>query len=118
MHFFRSIGRALSKADAAAWTNEAREGRAQQLGKLTYEEIAVEHAVIGSPESVADRLIELRELLGFTSFSGWMNPGGQIPDERVTRSMRLFAAAVLPRLHEAEAPLHPDMVGAAPSAAR
>ena len=84
--------------DAAAWTNEAREGRAQTLGKLTYEEILVEHAVVGSPESVADRLLELRKTLGFTSFSGWMNPGGQIPNDRVTRSMRLFAERVIPRL--------------------
>jgi alkanesulfonate monooxygenase SsuD/methylene tetrahydromethanopterin reductase-like flavin-dependent oxidoreductase (luciferase family) len=98
MHFFRSIGRALAKGDAAAWTNEAREGRAQTLGKLTYEEILVEHAVVGSPEAVADRLIELRESLGFTSFSGWMNPGGHIPNDRVTRSMRLFAERVIPRL--------------------
>src|SRR5262249_22054803 len=99
MHFFRMIGRALSKEDAAAWTNEAREGRAQQLGKLTYEEIAVQHAVIGSPERVVDRLLELRAMLGFSSFSGWMNPGGLIPDARVTRSMRLFADRVIPRLN-------------------
>jgi alkanesulfonate monooxygenase SsuD/methylene tetrahydromethanopterin reductase-like flavin-dependent oxidoreductase (luciferase family) len=99
LHFFRSIGRALAKADAAAWTNEAREGRAQRLGKLTYEEILQEHAVFGSPEAVADRLIELRENIGFSSFSGWMNPGGQIPDERVIRSMRLFAERVIPRLN-------------------
>lgn len=98
MHFFRSIGRALAKTDAAAWTNEAREGRAATLGKLTYDEILVEHAVVGSPESVADRLIELRDALGFSSFSGWMNPGGHVPDERVRRSMRLFAERVIPRL--------------------
>jgi len=54
---------------------------------------------VGSPEAVADRLIELREALGFSSFSGWMNPGGQIPNERVTRSMRLFAERVIPRLN-------------------
>ena len=58
----------------------------------------MEHAVFGSPETVADRLIELRETLGFTSFSGWMNPGGHIPNDRVTRSMRLFAERVIPRL--------------------
>jgi alkanesulfonate monooxygenase SsuD/methylene tetrahydromethanopterin reductase-like flavin-dependent oxidoreductase (luciferase family) len=99
MHFFRSIGRALEKTDAATWTNEAREGRAQRLNKLTYDEILVEHAVVGSPQSVVDRLIELREMLGFASFSGWMNPGGHIPNERVTRSMRLFADRVIPRLN-------------------
>jgi alkanesulfonate monooxygenase SsuD/methylene tetrahydromethanopterin reductase-like flavin-dependent oxidoreductase (luciferase family) len=98
LHFYRSIGRALAKDDAAAWTNEAREGRAQRLGALTYEDILREHAVFGSPERVLDRLIELREALGFSSFSGWMNPGGHIPNDRVTRSMRLFAERVMPRL--------------------
>jgi alkanesulfonate monooxygenase SsuD/methylene tetrahydromethanopterin reductase-like flavin-dependent oxidoreductase (luciferase family) len=99
IHFYRSIGRALGKSDAAAWTNEAREGRAERLGVLTFEDILREHAVFGSPERVTERLIELREILGFTSFSGWMNPGGLIPDERVTRSMRLFAERVIPRLN-------------------
>jgi alkanesulfonate monooxygenase SsuD/methylene tetrahydromethanopterin reductase-like flavin-dependent oxidoreductase (luciferase family) len=97
MHFFRSIGRALSTSDAAAWTNEAREGRAQRLGKLTYEEILQEHAIVGSPGSVADRIAQLRDTLGFSSISGWMNPGNLIPDERVRRSMRLFAERVVPR---------------------
>ena len=90
LHFFRSIGRALAKTDAAEWTNEAREGRAQRLGTLTYDDILREHAIFGSPEAVVDRLIELREDLGFSSISGWMNPGGHIPNERVTRSMRMF----------------------------
>jgi len=96
---YRSIGRALAKDDAAAWTNEAREGRAQRLGALTYENILREHAVFGSPERVVDRFIELREALGFSSFSGWMNPGGHIPSDRVTRSMRPFAERVIPRLN-------------------
>jgi hypothetical protein len=28
----------------------------------------------------------------------WMNSGGQVPHERVMRSMRLFAERVMPRL--------------------
>jgi alkanesulfonate monooxygenase SsuD/methylene tetrahydromethanopterin reductase-like flavin-dependent oxidoreductase (luciferase family) len=97
MHFFRSIGQALGKADAATWTNETREGRAEQLSALTYDEVLRERAIYGSPESVVDRISELREAIGFTSLSGWMNPGNLIPDERVTRSMRLFAERVIPR---------------------
>ena len=98
MHFFRSIGRALEKTDAAAWTNEAREGRAQPLGALSYDEVLREHAIYGSPESVVDRILELRKDIGFASLSGWMNPGNLIPDERVRRSMRLFAERVIPRV--------------------
>jgi hypothetical protein len=40
----------------------------------------------------------LREDLGFSGFSGWMNCGGHIPNERVLTSMRLFAERVIPRL--------------------
>ena len=29
----------------------------------------------------------------------WMSPGGHIPNERVTRSMKLFAERVIPRLN-------------------
>jgi len=47
---------------------------------------------------VADRLLELREALGFSSLSAWMNAGGQIPHARVLKSMRLFAERVAPRL--------------------
>ena len=41
---------------------------------------------------------------------------GGMPAETAERSLRLFAAEVLPRLHELEAPLHPDMAGAIPAA--
>ncbi len=98
MHFYRTIARALEKADAKSWTNEAREGRAKRLGTLGYEEILREHAIFGSPESVADRLLALREEIGFSSLSAWMNPGGWIPDAGVTRSMRLFAERVIPKV--------------------
>ena len=55
--------------------------------------------IVGSPETVADRLIALREDIGFSSLSAWMNPGGWIPDAGVVRSMRLFTERVIPRLN-------------------
>ena len=98
MHFYRMIARALGASDAKAWTNEAREGRAQRWAALTYDDVLREHAIFGSPEVVADRLIALRAEIGFSSLSAWMNPGGWIPDAGVTRSMRLFAERVIPKL--------------------
>jgi alkanesulfonate monooxygenase SsuD/methylene tetrahydromethanopterin reductase-like flavin-dependent oxidoreductase (luciferase family) len=91
MHFFRTIAAAL----AAGGTK--REDAAR-LGRLTYAEIQRELVVYGSPEAVADRLLELREALGYSALSVWMNVGGLIPHERVLSSMRLFAARVIPRL--------------------
>jgi alkanesulfonate monooxygenase SsuD/methylene tetrahydromethanopterin reductase-like flavin-dependent oxidoreductase (luciferase family) len=91
MHFFRTISQALR-------TSENRAGIADRLRDLSYEDVLSEQVVYGSPEAVADRLLELREDLGFSSFSGWMNCGSQIPHARVLASMRLFAERVIPRL--------------------
>jgi alkanesulfonate monooxygenase SsuD/methylene tetrahydromethanopterin reductase-like flavin-dependent oxidoreductase (luciferase family) len=99
MHFFRSISQGLKTADGAtAQTAQAREARAQRLATLTYDDVLREQAIFGTPEMVTDRLLELRETLGFTSVSAWMNPGGQISHERVLTSMRLFTERVAPRL--------------------
>ncbi len=68
------------------------------LAEITYDEVLADYAVFGTPEAVADRLLALREQMGFTTLSLWMNPGGTIPNERVLTSMRLFAERVAPRL--------------------
>jgi alkanesulfonate monooxygenase SsuD/methylene tetrahydromethanopterin reductase-like flavin-dependent oxidoreductase (luciferase family) len=65
---------------------------------MPYDEVLKALAVYGTPEAVADRLIELREALGYSTLFVWMNSGGQVPHERVMRSMRLFAERVMPRL--------------------
>jgi len=76
---------------------EAREVRANRLAEISYDEVLGEYAVFGTPEAVADRLLALREEMGFSTLSTWMNPGGQIPNERVLRSMRRFAERAAPR---------------------
>ncbi len=91
MHFFRAISEALKKS-------ETRRATAERLGQITYADVLREQAIYGSPESVADRLLALREELRFSSLSAWMNCGSQIPHERVLTSMRLFAERVAPRL--------------------
>ena len=42
--------------------------------------------------------MRISEAIGFTTLSAWMNMGGRIPQERVLRTMRLFAERVVPRL--------------------
>ena len=90
MHFFRSIAEALGRGP--------RGEEATRLGRMTYDEILEELVVYGSPDAVTKRLLELREALGYSSLSVWMNVGGRIPHERVLGSMRLFAERVIPRL--------------------
>jgi alkanesulfonate monooxygenase SsuD/methylene tetrahydromethanopterin reductase-like flavin-dependent oxidoreductase (luciferase family) len=91
MHFFRSIAEALGRGGT-------RREEAARLGRMTYDEILEELVVYGSPDAVTKRLLELREALGYTSLSVWMNVGGRISHERVLASMRLFAERVIPRL--------------------
>ena len=90
--FLRSIGEML-----ATGTTERKED-GDRLLRMSYDEVLAELAVYGTPEAVADRLIELRETLGYSTLVLWMNSGGRVPHERVMRSMRLFADRVLPRL--------------------
>ena len=91
MHFFRSIAEALGRGGT-------RREEAARLGRMSYDEILEELVVYGSPDTVTTRLLELREALGYSSLSVWMNVGGRIPHERVLGSMRLFAEHVMPRL--------------------
>jgi alkanesulfonate monooxygenase SsuD/methylene tetrahydromethanopterin reductase-like flavin-dependent oxidoreductase (luciferase family) len=65
---------------------------------MTYAEILQELVVYGTPESVTERLLELRQALGYSTLSVWMNVGGHIPHVRMLGSMRLFAERVIPRL--------------------
>src|SRR6185295_11404153 len=87
LHFYRSIAEALARGG----TNREEAAR---LGRMSYDEILGELAVYGTPEAVTDRLLELREALGFSTLSVWMNVGGRIPHEQTLHSMRLFAERV------------------------
>ena len=65
------------------WPAAARTARRPLAwARLSYDEILDELAVYGTPEAVTDRLLELREPLGFSTLSVWMNVGGRIPHEQ------------------------------------
>jgi alkanesulfonate monooxygenase SsuD/methylene tetrahydromethanopterin reductase-like flavin-dependent oxidoreductase (luciferase family) len=99
MHFFHSIARGLQQQDgASAATSQARAERAQKLASLTYEDVTRNYAIYGTPQSVTEQLCALRDALGFSTISAWMNCGAQIANDRVLNSMRLFAEQVAPRL--------------------
>lgn len=83
---------------ATSQTAEARQARARRLGALTYDEVLDQFVVYGTREAVADRLLAVRESVGFSTLGAWMNTGGRLPHERVLRSMRRFAERVIPRL--------------------
>jgi alkanesulfonate monooxygenase SsuD/methylene tetrahydromethanopterin reductase-like flavin-dependent oxidoreductase (luciferase family) len=70
------------------------EATIQRLKTQTWEELLGDALVIGSPETVARKVARLQQI-GVGEMVCWMNFGG-IPPDRVRRSMRLFAEAVMP----------------------
>lgn len=69
----------------------------------------------GTPEQVLAKLVHIQRMTSAEELI--LNfRFGAMPVEVAERSMRLFAAEVLPKLHTLEAPLHPDAVGTAPVA--
>jgi len=67
----------------------------ERLAKITWEQLVAETVAFGSPDTVADRIDQLRRL-GVGEVLCWMNFGG-LPQARVRRSMELFAREVMPR---------------------
>jgi alkanesulfonate monooxygenase SsuD/methylene tetrahydromethanopterin reductase-like flavin-dependent oxidoreductase (luciferase family) len=68
---------------------------AARFDTITWEQLVAETLAVGSPDTVADRIEEFRRL-GVGEVLCWMNFGG-LPQERVRRSMELFAREVMPR---------------------
>jgi natural product biosynthesis luciferase-like monooxygenase protein len=74
------------------------------LEVATWDAVVQGGAVIaGSPDQVVDRIGRISELCGFTHYLGWTRIGG-LAHEKVTRSMELMAAKVMPQLRAAAVP--------------
>jgi alkanesulfonate monooxygenase SsuD/methylene tetrahydromethanopterin reductase-like flavin-dependent oxidoreductase (luciferase family) len=70
--------------------------RLRRLSEVSYDEV-LQRVAYGTPEAVVERLQAYREALGITGVSLDVNPGGQIPYERVVNSIRLLTEQVIPR---------------------
>ncbi|HET8532064.1 MAG TPA: LLM class flavin-dependent oxidoreductase, partial [Methylomirabilota bacterium] len=68
---------------------------AERLSKITWEGLVAETLAFGSPETVARHIEQMRQL-GVGQLMCWMNFGG-LPEDKVRRSMDLFAREVMPR---------------------
>ena len=68
---------------------------AERLAKITWEGLVAETLAFGSPDTVA-RHIEVMRDLGVGQVMCWMNFGG-LAQDKVRRSMELFAREVMPR---------------------
>jgi alkanesulfonate monooxygenase SsuD/methylene tetrahydromethanopterin reductase-like flavin-dependent oxidoreductase (luciferase family) len=56
--------------------------------------------LVGSPETVADKIVAQHAIFGHSRFLAQMNVGG-LPHEKVLHSMTLFATEVAPRVEAA-----------------
>ena len=72
-----------------------------RLRSQTWEDLLQSALIIGSPETVANKVAELQQA-GVGELACWMNFGG-LPTDKVRRSMRLFAEEVMPRFRQAGA---------------
>jgi alkanesulfonate monooxygenase SsuD/methylene tetrahydromethanopterin reductase-like flavin-dependent oxidoreductase (luciferase family) len=88
------------------------------LQRKTPEQVGEHHArpqAWGTPDQVFEKLKMVQRTTSAEELVVNFRYGA-MPAETAERSMRLFAAEVLPRLHELDAPLHPDMTGVAVTA--
>jgi alkanesulfonate monooxygenase SsuD/methylene tetrahydromethanopterin reductase-like flavin-dependent oxidoreductase (luciferase family) len=72
---------------------------AERFAKVTWEGLVAETLAFGSPDTVA-RHIEVMRDMGVGHVLCWMNFGG-LPQDRIRRSMELFAKEVMPRFRKA-----------------
>jgi alkanesulfonate monooxygenase SsuD/methylene tetrahydromethanopterin reductase-like flavin-dependent oxidoreductase (luciferase family) len=78
--------------------NPERTARAAQLAALTYEEVLQERVVVGTPESVTERLLALQQALGLSGLIIEPNAGSALAPTLIARSMGLFMREVAPQL--------------------
>jgi alkanesulfonate monooxygenase SsuD/methylene tetrahydromethanopterin reductase-like flavin-dependent oxidoreductase (luciferase family) len=76
----------------------------ERFKKVTWEGLVEETVAFGSPETVARKIQDMRDL-GVGQVLCWMNFGG-LPQDRIRRSMELFAREVMPRFRDGAGP-HP-----------
>jgi alkanesulfonate monooxygenase SsuD/methylene tetrahydromethanopterin reductase-like flavin-dependent oxidoreductase (luciferase family) len=67
----------------------------ERFATVSWEQLVAESVAFGSPDTVAERVDEFRRL-GVGEMLCWMNFGG-LSQDRVRRSMELFAREVMPR---------------------
>jgi alkanesulfonate monooxygenase SsuD/methylene tetrahydromethanopterin reductase-like flavin-dependent oxidoreductase (luciferase family) len=100
----------LTRAYRAAWQAAGHKGEPEAgmmrfatyradlvRGPLTYAEVQREKGIVGTPDSVAARLMQLRDEAQFAGISAEINPGSMLSHAQVMNSLRLWCQDVMPR---------------------
>jgi alkanesulfonate monooxygenase SsuD/methylene tetrahydromethanopterin reductase-like flavin-dependent oxidoreductase (luciferase family) len=77
--------------------NARRRAELGDVLKATYADILRDKVIVGSPERVTDRLMELQEALGIDGILFELNFGAAIPADVMMRSLQLLCEKVMPR---------------------
>jgi alkanesulfonate monooxygenase SsuD/methylene tetrahydromethanopterin reductase-like flavin-dependent oxidoreductase (luciferase family) len=75
---------------------ERRQARAERMSTLSYEEILHTKVAFGTAAGLIERLSQLKEELGLDGIVAELDSGGQIPAERVQRSLHILTQEVMP----------------------
>jgi alkanesulfonate monooxygenase SsuD/methylene tetrahydromethanopterin reductase-like flavin-dependent oxidoreductase (luciferase family) len=99
MHFYHEQANLLEGAARLVDPETAarRMRRVEQLRHLDYDEAVRTNALVGSPETIAEKLRSLQAGIGLSGILAELNCGGLIPHDRVLTAMQLLCEAVKPR---------------------
>ncbi len=100
VNYYRGLAARFHRANSAAGgiLSQERVARAEGLAHADYEEMLRDRLVFGTPETVAKRLVALRDDLRLSGFLIEPNIGGATPRDRLFNSVQLFAKEVAPAL--------------------
>ena len=76
--------------------NSRRRAELETVRTITYDEVLRDKVVVGSPERVTDRLLQLRDELGIDGILAELNFGSNIPWQMMMRSLQLLCEKVRP----------------------
>jgi alkanesulfonate monooxygenase SsuD/methylene tetrahydromethanopterin reductase-like flavin-dependent oxidoreductase (luciferase family) len=70
----------------------------QNVTNLPFDKFCRDHAAFGDPAEVVDKLQAARDEFGLSQIIAWFDQGNVLPRAEVERTMRRFAAQVMPKL--------------------
>ena len=99
MHFYHEQAALLEGAARLVdpVTRERRLARVAELRRRSYEEALETNLLVGTPDTLARRLEELRDEIGLSGLLAELNCGGRIPHAHVLSALRLLCEEVQPR---------------------
>jgi alkanesulfonate monooxygenase SsuD/methylene tetrahydromethanopterin reductase-like flavin-dependent oxidoreductase (luciferase family) len=102
MSFYRFLGTMLEKSASSAGVRaiEQRAERGQRLQTIAFEDALRDKVIVGAPESVAERINQLRTELGLNGILAELNCGSLIPHAKVMKSMELLCEKVMPQFRQ------------------